>query len=127
VRHGSVVPESQSVCSTADPSNPTARACKRGRSHSPLTARVLSLLVMVVLACGVSPAARAVARSLPLGRSQDGRPVVSVRVGDPQGTRLLVVGCIHGTECAGLTVARALEPLATRLDLWIVPNLNPDG
>ena len=40
---------------------------------------------------------------------------------------MLVVGCIHGTECAGIAVARALEQVTTRLDLWIVPNLNPDG
>jgi len=66
-------------------------------------------------------------RSLLLGRSEEGRPIVAVRVGDPRGTRVLVVGCIHGTECAGIAVARALERLRTRLDLWIVPNLNPDG
>jgi murein peptide amidase A len=50
-----------------------------------------------------------------------------VRVGDSRGPRVLVVGCIHGTECAGIAVARALERTQTRADLWIVPNLNPDG
>jgi protein MpaA len=40
---------------------------------------------------------------------------------------VLVVGCIHGTECAGLAIARALEHVSTNLDLWIVPNLDPDG
>ena len=66
-------------------------------------------------------------RSFRLGRSEDGRPIVAVRAGDPSGTRVLVVGCIHGTECAGIAVARALERAHTRADLWIVPNLNPDG
>jgi protein MpaA len=65
-------------------------------------------------------------RSL-LGRSEDGRPIVAVRVGDPAGTRVLVFGCIHGTECAGIAVARALEGVQAPVDLWIVPNLNPDG
>ena len=40
---------------------------------------------------------------------------------------MLVVGCIHGTECAGIAIARALERVRTRADLWVVPNLNPDG
>jgi protein MpaA len=40
---------------------------------------------------------------------------------------MLVFGCIHGTECAGIPVAYALERITSRLDLWIVPDLNPDG
>ena len=44
-----------------------------------------------------------------LGRSVQGRPIAAIRVGDPHGTRMLVVGCIHGTECAGIAIARALE------------------
>jgi protein MpaA len=62
-----------------------------------------------------------------LGRSYGGRKIVAVRVGDPNGTRVLVVGCIHGTECAGIAIARALARTHARIDLWIVPNLNPDG
>ena len=50
-----------------------------------------------------------------------------VRAGDSHGTRVLVVGCIHGTECAGLAVARALERARTGSDIWVVRNLNPDG
>ncbi len=72
--------------------------------------------------------ARTVSRvSFQLGRSQGGRPIMAVRAGDPHGARVLVVGCIHGTECAGVPVANALARLHPRLDLWIVPNLNPDG
>ena len=41
---------------------------------------------------------------------------------------MLVVGCVHGNETAGIAVARALERVAPHdLDLWIVPDLNPDG
>jgi len=74
-----------------------------------------------------STAAIAAVHPIQLGRSQDGRPIVAVRVGDPQGTRVLVVGCIHGTEGAGIAVARALERVRPHRDLRIVPNLNPDG
>ena len=62
-----------------------------------------------------------------LGRSYGGRPIEALRRGDPNGTRILVFGCIHGTECAGIAIARALEHAHTKANLWIVPNLNPDG
>jgi protein MpaA len=75
----------------------------------------------------VFAAGTVVSRPFLLGRSEEGRPIVAVRVGDPHGTRVLVVGCIHGTECAGLAVARALERVHAQVDLWIVPDLNPDG
>jgi len=84
--------------------------------------------VLVVSALGGANAAQGVASDrFQLGRSEDGRPIVAVRAGEPSGTRVLVVGCIHGTECAGIAVARALEHMHARVDLWIVPNLNPDG
>ena len=96
-----------------------------------MVARLLThLLVTIVLGCSLSVATATplgAADRFQLGRSQDRRPIVAVRAGDPRGTRVLVVGCIHGTECAGIAVARALEHVKTRLDLWIVPNLNPDG
>jgi protein MpaA len=62
-----------------------------------------------------------------IGRSGQGWPIAAIRVGDPHGVRVLVVGCIHGTECAGIAIARALAHTATSADLWIVPDLNPDG
>jgi protein MpaA len=52
---------------------------------------------------------------------------VAVHAGDPNGTRVLVIGCIHGNEPAGIAVARALERVHSGADLWIVPDLNPDG
>src|SRR2546421_5888471 len=67
-------------------------------------------------------------RTTLLGRSWQGRPIRAIEVGTPSGTRVLVVGCVHGDETAGIAVARALERLSPRdLDLWIVPDLNPDG
>jgi protein MpaA len=62
-----------------------------------------------------------------LGHSEDGRPIVALRVGNPNGPRVLVFGCIHGNEPAGIAVAKALERVHTSDDVWIVPDLNPDG
>lgn len=62
-----------------------------------------------------------------IGRSVEGRPVVVLRVGNPHGRRVLVVGCIHGNECAGIAIVRALEHAHTSADLWLIPDLNPDG
>jgi protein MpaA len=63
-----------------------------------------------------------------LGRSVDGRPINAIEVGDPAGTRVLVVGCIHGNEPGGIAVVQRLARMSPRgIDLWIVPVLNPDG
>jgi protein MpaA len=65
-----------------------------------------------------------------LGRSWEGRPIEVVRVRHPRAERrVLVVGCIHGNECAGLAVTRRLLrlPYAPAVDLWVLPQLNPDG
>jgi murein peptide amidase A len=53
-----------------------------------------------------------------------------VDVGDPTAARrVLVVGCIHGNECAGEAVTRRLRRLSPPpgVDLWLVDDLNPDG
>src|SRR5215470_716725 len=69
-------------------------------------------------------------RKAVLGRSLEGRPVVAYELGDPAAARkVLVVGCIHGNECAGIAIVdrlRRLGPL-TGVDLWLVPDANPDG
>lgn len=88
--------------------------------------RTLALVAVVAATCAVSAAAAP--RTVVLGRSWQGRPIEAVEVGNPAGVRVLVVGCIHGDETAGISVARALERLTPRdLDLWVVPVLNPDG
>jgi protein MpaA len=61
-----------------------------------------------------------------LGRSYEGRPIQVLHVrGD--GARLLVIGCIHGDECEGMEVTRLLARSHPAADLWLVPQLNPDG
>lgn len=59
-----------------------------------------------------------------------GRPLVARELGDPRARRrVLVVGCIHGDERAGIAVVRALRraPRTGRADLWVIDSLNPDG
>ena len=64
-----------------------------------------------------------------LGRSQEGRPIRIVERGNPHSTRILVIGCIHGNECAGRAIVRQLAraPQPLHADLWLVDSLNPDG
>ena len=87
--------------------------------------------VAFVVACAVpllAVSARAAPQPVLLGRSVDGRAITAVEVGDPAAPTVLVVGCIHGNEPAGIAVARRLERLSpSGVDLWIVPDLNPDG
>jgi protein MpaA len=64
-----------------------------------------------------------------LGRSSQGREIRAFERGDPLAARrVLVFGCIHGTECAAVAVTRRLLTMQPAdVDLWVVPNLNPDG
>lgn len=64
------------------------------------------------------------------GTSVQGRPIAVTERGDPRApTRILVVGCIHGNEPAGIAIARRLAHLRPPhgVAVWTVPDLNPDG
>ena len=69
-------------------------------------------------------------RSILLGRSVDGRAITAIETGDfDSPNRTLVVGCIHGNECAGIAIVTRLAHTAppSEADVWIVLDLNPDG
>ena len=67
-------------------------------------------------------------RRVRIGRTVRSRPIMAARAGDiGSESKALVVGCIHGNECAGTAVARILARSSPSVDLWVVPNLNPDG
>jgi protein MpaA len=71
-----------------------------------------------------------VARTVILGRSVEGRPIIGIEAGDPASPRkVLVVGCVHGNECAGEAITSRLLRLQppVNVDLWIVASFNPDG
>jgi protein MpaA len=77
----------------------------------------------------IAPSAGADERTV-IGHSVEGRPIVSLRDGDADAAlNVLVVGCIHGDETAGIRVARQLVagPAPRGVELWVVPTLNPDG
>jgi murein peptide amidase A len=86
---------------------------------------VLRLALAAVLAAATAHPPRVVF----LGRSVRGTPIVALERGNPSSPRkVLVVGCIHGTECAGIAFVQLLARTQPRnVDLWLVPNLNPDG
>jgi murein peptide amidase A len=64
-----------------------------------------------------------------VGRSSQGRPIELHQMGDPKWSgELLVFGCVHGDECG----AGAIRPTTggcpdPGADVYVVPNLNPDG
>jgi protein MpaA len=70
------------------------------------------------------------AKRVVIGHSAQGRPIVAWTLGpDSAPRKVLVVGCIHGNECAGVAIVSALrrERVPNGVQLWIVPEMNPDG
>jgi protein MpaA len=68
--------------------------------------------------------------SATFGRSVQGRPLVVWHLAAPGAAlRVLVVGCIHGNEPAGINVVHMVlrSASAPGIELWAVPDLNPDG
>jgi protein MpaA len=92
--------------------------------------RAAALLVGLAAASPVCTAGAAPLRGEVVGQSVEHRPIRVVRVGDPDAPRkVLVVGCIHGTERAGIAITRALrlaEP-PHGVQLLVLDRLNPDG
>ena len=69
-------------------------------------------------------------RRVVIGHSVRGRPIAARVLGpDAAPRKLLLVGCIHGNECAGTAILSALarRPLPAGVQLWSVAELNPDG
>ena len=88
-----------------------------------------AVLVAATAVLVVTPAIASV-REVQIGRSVEGRPLRAVELGDRHGRRkVLVVGCVHGDECAGVAIVDALERLrpSAGVDLWLIRDLNPDG
>jgi protein MpaA len=68
--------------------------------------------------------------ALPIGHSVDGRAIRPVVLGDPGAARrVLVVGCIHGTETAGIPIVRRLIQAGAPAgaQIVVVVSVNPDG
>jgi protein MpaA len=98
----------------------TSLADRDSRAEPRVTTRTLPVV----------PQRRILRSEVNLGRSVRGRPIRAIVLGDPSATSpVLVVGCIHGNETAGIAVADRLAsgPPPRRSAIWIIPDLNPDG
>ena len=90
---------------------------------------VFAASVLAVLGAP-SPATAAVVERVTIGRSVQGRDLKAVNIGAASHqTRVLIIGCIHGNECAGKAIVRELKEMDSPkgYELWIVRDLNPDG
>lgn len=95
------------------------------RLHEGLLAVLASGCLLLCLAGSAGASQQTV-----IGHSVEGRPIVSVRSGPADAAlKVLVVGCIHGDETAGIRVARRLiaAPPPRGVEQWVVPTINPDG
>jgi murein peptide amidase A len=89
-----------------------------------------ALLACVVVAAPAGSAAAPALRGEVIGHSVDGRPLRLVHIGDLNAARkVLVVGCIHGSERAGIQVTRALRQATPPdgVELLVLDTANPDG
>jgi protein MpaA len=98
--------------------------------------RLVALAATAAAAWGlaVMPAASRPAgvarRTVVIGHSVDGRRLLASVIGpDSAPRKVLLVGCIHGNECAGLRILSAVAARRppTGVQLWLVGELNPDG
>jgi protein MpaA len=64
-----------------------------------------------------------------IGTSIQGRPLEAIRMGDPKGVTVAVIGVIHGNEEAGLLITDELVnmQIPRGVNLWVIPSMNPDG
>jgi len=64
-----------------------------------------------------------------IGTSIQGRPIEAIRMGDPKGVTVAVIGVIHGNEEAGLLITDELVnmQIPKGVNLWVMPSINPDG
>jgi protein MpaA len=86
--------------------------------------------VMLALAVAATVAPPAPAAVVTVGRSVRGTAITMTIVGSPDAQRkILVVGCVHGTERAGEAVVRRLQtqPPPPGTALLLIKQINPDG
>jgi protein MpaA len=111
--------------------------------HRTVAVAAAAIVMTSVAGCGASAEPPITGRPLPvvahprilrsvltLGRSVRGRPIRAIVLGDSDAPHpVLVIGCIHGNETAGIAVADRLAagPAPRRSAIWIIRDLNPDG
>jgi protein MpaA len=123
-----VTPASVSPGSPASPAPPPASAAV---ASPPGNVTRASPAPSVAAGPGLVPAIPGTpVETITIGTSVDGRPITATELGDPAAARtLVVVGCVHGNEPAGIAIARRLESLQppAGTNVWVIEDLNPDG
>ena len=96
--------------------------------------KTISVVFAIVALASVSAASVATAQGNILerrviGTSIQGRPLEAIRMGDPKGVTVAVIGVIHGNEEAGLLITDELVNMQVPkgVNLWVIPSMNPDG
>jgi murein peptide amidase A len=102
-----------------------------------ISAGAVALVAAVAMGGGAAadPSASSSTQRLIVGKSVQKRAITAAQIGDPDGTRVvLVVGVIHGDERGGLGIIRAIKREAGRhpgalagTQLWAIATVNPDG
>jgi murein peptide amidase A len=106
-----------------------------GRSNPPNrypgpVKRVAISLMLVAVVVVESVSAAPVVNTERIGRSVRDKRLRAFNIGARSSPkRILVVGCIHGNECAGKAVLAKLRrmPRPKNYELWLIWSLNPDG
>ena len=103
-----------------------------GRRRDRLMARlrVFAITSVFLVAGGIASTPAAEARMVTIGHSLRHRPITAQVLGpDSAPRKVLLVGCIHGNECAGIRILDAIsrKPVPTGVQLWLVRKMNPDG
>lgn len=101
-----------------------------GRRGAGAAVALLLLGAAVALNASAAGEPESPSRTFKLGESVRGHAIRATEIGYPSAPRkILVVGSLHGDERAGVGVVRELARSAPLegVDLWLVPNLNPDG
>ena len=100
----------------------------------PIVQKTISVVFAIVALASVSAASVATAQGNILerrviGTSIQGRPLEAIRMGDPKGVTVVVIGVIHGNEEAGLLITDELVNMQVPkgVNLWVIPSINPDG
>ena len=95
---------------------------------------LLGLLLAVGLALAAPPPAGStsstVNKTWTFGRSVKGLPLRAYRIGDPTSTNVVVlIATMHGNEYGPARILRNLisGPPVSGANIWVVPDLNPDG
>ena len=123
----------------------SARAATADRTRRPRLARrylggVACCVALALSAVSIMPAGPAAAtatrgtpviRSITIGHSVRGRPIIAYELGNPSSrVKAVLLGEMHGDEHAGVTLARSVthaSTAVTNVDLWVIPTMNPDG